>query len=69
MNMYKIYKFKLVPNTNQLQLLIRQAGACRWVWNWALEQKIKAYDKETKTTTKIDLSGMLTQLKKQEGTK
>lgn len=65
----KSYRFRLYPTPYQEQLLLQQAGACRWVWNWALEQKIKSYNKETKKSVKIDLSRMLTELKKQEDTK
>lgn len=36
MEIYKAYKFKLKPNSNQADLFSRFAGCCRFVWNRAL---------------------------------
>ena len=32
----KAYKTELDPNATQRQALLRNAGAARWVYNWAL---------------------------------
>lgn len=49
MKMNKAYKFRLYPNAAQQKLLEQHFGAVRFIYNFFLEQKIKAY-KETKKT-------------------
>ena len=49
MKMNKAYKFRLYPNATQRELLEQHFGAVRFIYNYFLEQKIKAY-KETKKT-------------------
>lgn len=47
--MNRAYKFRLYPNANQRILLEKHFGSVRFIYNYFLEQKIKAY-KETKKT-------------------
>lgn len=35
--MFKAYKFRLYPTIKQQSLLAKQAGSCRWLWNYFLE--------------------------------
>ena len=34
----KVYRFRMRPTKDQGHALNRMAGACRWVWNWALRR-------------------------------
>lgn len=66
MKILKAFKTELNPNTEQLTLLKKSAGAARWAWNWALRRKKEAFDKKEKIPTAIDLHKDLNQLKKTE---
>ena len=66
MKMNKAYKFRLYPNAAQQKLLEQHFGAVRFIYNYFLEQKIKAY-KETKKTIPWNLqSNEIPKLKQQE---
>lgn len=43
MNIKKSYKFRLYPTTNQVQLLTKTFGCCRFIWNRMLSDKIEHY--------------------------
>jgi putative transposase len=59
----KVYRFRMEPTAAQLPLLVRQAGARRWVWNWGLA-RLRASYQETKTSlSRQALSAALTALK------
>ena len=65
------YKFRLYPNSMQCEWLLRQFGACRFVYNHFLRARIDYYaehkDDQKKGLTYHDTALLLTQLKKQEG--
>ena len=66
--MNKAYKFRLYPNATQRVLLEQHFGAVRFIYNYFLEQKIKAY-KETKKTIPWNLqSNEIPKLKKKDET-
>jgi Helix-turn-helix domain. len=46
--MLKAYKYRLYPNKGQKESIMKHIGACRFTYNWALENKIKAYETEKK---------------------
>ena len=60
---HKVLRFRMIPTRVQAHLLCRQAGARRWVWNWALEQRTIHYKIYGKTIPKKQLSSDLTALK------
>src|SRR5665647_693971 len=64
--MLKAYKYRLYPNDGQKIMFEKQFGACRWVYNWALDQKIKTYETEQKTLTWVEILNNLAVLKKTE---
>src|SRR5580700_9276542 len=37
------FRFRLEPTASQRLLLARTGGACRWLWNWALDQRRAIY--------------------------
>lgn len=46
----KAYKVRLYPNQSQETLLLKNAGCRRFVYNWGLNRRIKAYNKDKKLT-------------------
>ncbi len=57
--MLKAYKYRMYPNQQQIELLDKHFGCVRFVYNWGLEQKIKAYQAEKKTLSCFDLTKQL----------
>ena len=64
--MLRAYKYRLYPSKQQKVLLNKHFGCCRFVYNWALEKKIKAYREETRTLSRFDLQAELPKLKQSE---
>ena len=60
------YKTELDPNNKQKTLLMKNAGAARYAYNWALNQKKIAFDAKTKIPNAIVLHRELNKLKKTE---
>lgn len=58
----------MYPNVEQLDLLSRHFGHCRWVYNWGLNHKIVLYKETGKSPSKFDLSNLLPGMKKVEET-
>lgn len=67
--MLKGYKYRIYPTEQQEIKILRHIGCYRWVYNWGLEAKMKAWQTDKKSLSKFDLSNMLPDLKKQENTK
>ena len=63
--MLRAYKFRLKPTADQKILIEKHIGSCRYVFNWALTQKIKTYEESAKSISQFDLNRQLTQLKKE----
>jgi putative transposase len=57
--MFKAYKYRIYPTENQKELIKVHFGACRFVYNWALEQKIKTYEQTDKSISRFDLQKIL----------
>ena len=53
----------MYPKKDQEEMFLKHIGACRFVYNHSLEQKIKAYETDKKTLTRFDLNNALPQLK------
>ena len=41
--MMEAFKFRLYPTNDQSNQLSQHIGSCRFVYNWALDQKVKTY--------------------------
>lgn len=65
MNINRVYKFRIYPNTKQQIELFGQFGASRFVYNYFLRQRIDYYATTGKGLNYYDTSLMLTRLKKQ----
>lgn len=67
--MIKAYKYRLHPNKAQAEFFEKSFGCVRFVYNWALNERIKAYQKDGTRISWVESCKRLTELKKQEGTK
>ena len=63
--MLTAYKSRMYPDDAQREMFLQHFGACRFVYNWSLEQKIKAYGTDKTTISCFDLNAMLPDLKKE----
>ena len=63
--MKRAHKYKLKLMMKQQQLLLQHFGCARFTYNWGLDLKIKAYQKDKSSLSYIDLAKQLTLLKKQ----
>ncbi len=64
--MLKAYRYRLEPDEKQVEFLSRQFGCCRFVYNWALDLKTKAWQKEQKGVSIFEISRRMTLLKKEK---
>jgi len=60
----RAYKLRLYPTRTQERALARWFGHSRWVWNWALAARRKAYARRGATLTAVDLGRLLTRIKR-----
>ena len=60
------YKTELRPNNKQKTLLLKNAGAARYAYNWGLAQKKTAMDAKTKIPNAIELHRRLNAIKPTE---
>ena len=67
--MIKAYKYRLHPNNEQIAFFEKSFGCVRFVYNWALNQRIEAYQKDGTRISWVESCKNLTELKKQEETK
>lgn len=65
--MLKAYKYRLLPTDDQKIVLILHFNACRFVYNLALETKIRAWESAKKVLSAYELMKQLTELKNTEG--
>ena len=66
--MERSYKFRLYPNKEQENLILRTFGCCRFVYNHYLAQRIEAYQETGKSPSRFAQDKDLTSLKQQEET-
>lgn len=65
MKLRKVFRFRMDPTPEQRESLARMAGARRFVWNWALNQRKQHYATTGKGLPAAELSRGLTALKRQ----
>ena len=68
MKLRKVYRFRMEPDAAQRQSLARMAGARRFVWNWALEQRNRHHRETGTSLPAVELSRRLTALKQRPET-
>lgn len=64
--MKRAYKYKLKPTVKQQNMLLQHFGCARFIYNWGLGEKNKAYKKDKTNLSYVDLAKELTLLKKTE---
>lgn len=62
----RAYKYRLYPTEEQKEFFEGQFGACRYVYNWALEQKIHMYKKVGMNLSIYTLQKSLSQVQKKQ---
>ncbi len=65
--MYKAYKYRLYPTSEQETLLAKSFGCCRWFWNYALNLCQETYKNTGKGLSRGYIQGLLPSLKKEYG--
>jgi putative transposase len=63
--MLKAFKYQIYPNQEQKVLLAKHFGCARWMYNWGLTEKIKAYEKKEKLSC-FDIINRMVLLKKSQ---
>ncbi|HEX4207465.1 MAG TPA: RNA-guided endonuclease TnpB family protein [Ktedonobacteraceae bacterium] len=64
----RAYKYRIYPTEEQQRNLGHTFGCCRFIYNWALSTRKRAYFDHGKNLSTGDLSAGITVLKKEEGT-
>jgi len=64
--MLKAYRYRIEPDEQQVEFLSKQFGCCRFVYNWALDLKTKAWQKDQKGISIFDIMKQMTLLKKEK---
>ena len=65
----KAFKYRIYPTKSQEMLLAQHFGCVRFIYNWGLERKIKAYSETKKSISKYTLAMELPRLRKSEETR
>lgn len=65
---YKAYKYRLYPNKEQQEQISKHIGCSRWIYNYALDKKVKSYQETGKGLSRFEIQKDLPLLKKEENT-
>lgn len=68
MSSYRRYNYRAYPTQGQCHALSRLYGACRYAYNWVIDQRKLMRSRRGKMQTYVQLSGMFTRLKHSPGT-
>jgi putative transposase len=68
MNQKRAYKYRFSPTDEQVHILVRTFGCCRFVYNWALRHRTDAFFQRGERLYSNQVAVMLTELKQQEET-
>lgn len=66
MKQQKAYKYRFYPTEEQVQILAKTFGCCRYVYNWALRERTDTYYQRGERLSYEGTAQLLTVLKKQE---
>ena len=64
--MKRAYKYKIKPTKKQQRQLLQAFGCARFIYNWGLDKKTKAWTNEHKQISYFELAKEVTELKKTE---
>lgn len=62
----RAFKYRLAPSKEQKVLLEKHFGCTRFIWNWALNKKMEAYQTTKKNISRYELQAELPKMKKGE---
>ena len=65
---HKAFKYRIYPNKEQEELILKHMGSSRWIFNYALNKKITSYQQTGKGLSRFDIQKDLPELKKQDET-
>lgn len=63
---YRAYKYRLYPNEEQKVLIAKHIGSCRFIYNYALAKKVKAFQADRTNLSCYDIQSELPGMKKSE---
>lgn len=63
---YKAYKYRLYPNEKQKMLIAKHIGSCRFIYNYALAKKVKAFQTDKTNLSRFDIQADLPNMKKSD---
>ena len=63
--MFKAFKYRIYPTTEQRDLLVKSFGCCRWFYNYSLNLTTETYKKTGKGLSRNEIIKLLPQLKKE----
>lgn len=59
----RAFRVRAYPNGAQIRILNQWYGSVRWLWNWSLDMRTKAYQRRKESLTSVAISRKLTKLK------
>jgi putative transposase len=65
---YKAFKYRIYPNKEQEELILKHMGCSRWIYNYALNKKITSYQETGKGLSRFEIQKDLPNLKRNEET-
>lgn len=63
---YRAYRYRLYPNEEQEVLIAKHFGSCRFIYNYALAKKVKAYQVDGTNLSRFDIQADLPNMKKSD---
>lgn len=63
---YRAYKYRIYPTKQQEVLVAKHLGCCRFIYNYALDKKVKAYQKDRTNISWYEIKKELPKMKKSE---
>ena len=63
---YRAYRYRLYPNEEQKVLIEKHLGSCRFIYNYALAKKVKAYQVDGTNLSRFDIQADLPNMKKSD---
>ena len=63
---YRAYKYRIYPTKQQEVLIAKHLGSCRFIYNYALDKKVKAYQKDRTNISWYEIKKELPKMKKSE---
>jgi len=62
--MMKVFNFRLYPTIDQSNQHNQHIGSCRFIYNLALDQKAKTYERIGESISRFELNKLIQNLKK-----